>query len=130
MIKYSYTILYVDDVAKSIRFYKDAFGLEVKFTTPDNDYGELLTGNTTLSFASKKLAASNLPNGFIESSIHENPFAIELGFVTEEVATTVEKAILAGATLEAAPKQKPWGQIVAYVRDPDGFLLEICSPMG
>jgi hypothetical protein len=26
-------------------------------------------------------------------------------------------------------KQKPWGQTVGYVRDPDGFLVEICSPI-
>ncbi|WP_083994044.1 hypothetical protein [Gelidibacter algens] len=28
------------------------------------------------------------------------------------------------------PKQKPWGQIVAYIRDLDGFLIEICTSMG
>jgi hypothetical protein len=27
------------------------------------------------------------------------------------------------------PKIKPWGQVVAYVRDLDGFLIEVCSPM-
>lgn len=27
-------------------------------------------------------------------------------------------------------KFKPHGQTVAYVRDPDGFLIEICTPMG
>ncbi|MFO0110274.1 MAG: VOC family protein, partial [Alphaproteobacteria bacterium] len=28
------------------------------------------------------------------------------------------------------PEQKPWGQTVAYVRDLNGFLVEICSPVG
>jgi hypothetical protein len=28
------------------------------------------------------------------------------------------------------PTVKPWGQTVSYVRDLDGFLVEICSPMG
>ena len=27
------------------------------------------------------------------------------------------------------PVAKPWGQIVAYVRDPDGHLVELCSPL-
>jgi hypothetical protein len=25
---------------------------------------------------------------------------------------------------------KPWGQVVSYVRCPDGTLVEICSPVG
>ena len=35
----------------------------------------------------------------------------------------------AGATAEAAPETKPWGQTVAYVRDNRGFLVELCTPM-
>jgi hypothetical protein len=27
------------------------------------------------------------------------------------------------------PLSKPWGQIVPYVRCPDGTLVEICSPV-
>jgi len=27
------------------------------------------------------------------------------------------------------PETKPWGQTVAYVRDRNGFLVELCSPM-
>ena len=42
----------------------------------------------------------------------------------------VEKAIQFGAKLEEPMKSKPWGQKVAYIRDNNGFLLEICTPMG
>ena len=42
---------------------------------------------------------------------------------------SLNNAIAAGATLVEKPKTKPWGQTVAYVRDPDGFLVEICTPM-
>jgi hypothetical protein len=28
-----------------------------------------------------------------------------------------------------APETKPWGQIVAYVRDNNGCIVEICSPI-
>jgi lactoylglutathione lyase len=57
------------------------------------------------------------------------PFGIELGLVTENVETVIEKAITLGAILVEAPKQKPWGQTVAYIRDLDGFLIEVCTPM-
>jgi lactoylglutathione lyase len=127
MVKFGYTILYVEDVEKSIAFYENAFGFSRKFITPENDYGELLTGETTISFASKKLAAQNLKDGFIESNPEDKPFAIELGFITDNVGELVQKATSFGAILVKEPTQKPWGQIVAYVRDLDGFLIEICT---
>lgn len=130
MIKFAYTILYVQNVTKAIVFYENAFGFERKFITPEGDYGEILSGETTLSFASTSLANSNLKDGFIESNLSAKPFGIELGFTTDDVEKTVSIALEAGATLVAEPKTKPWGQIVAYVRDLDGFLIEICTPMG
>lgn len=130
MIKFAYTILYVQDVTKSVEFYEKAFGFTRKFVTPENDYGELLVGETTLSFASTTLAKSNLKDGFTESNLKEKPFGIEIAFTTENVEETVLAAINAGATIAESPKTKPWGQVVAYVRDIDGFLVEICTPMG
>ena len=130
MVKFGYTILYVKDVTKSIEFYEKAFSFTRKFITPDNDYAELDTGNTTISFASHTLAASNLKEGFTPSELNNKPFAIELGFITDDVNAIFELAAQHGATQVEEPKQKPWGQTVAYVRDIDGFLIEICTPMG
>lgn len=130
MIKFAYTILYVKDVEKSIDFYEKAFGFSRKFVTPENDYGELLVGETTLSFASFTLANSNFQDGFTESSLTNKPFGIEIGFTTDNVEETVKTAVNAGGTILEQPKTKPWGQVVAYVRDLDGFLIEICTPMG
>lgn len=130
MVKLGYTILYVNDVEKSIEFYEKSFGFERTFIVPEKSYGELFTGETTLSFASKVLAHSNLKDGFLESSILQKPFGIELGLVTDDVEGTVKNALQHGATLVEEPMQKPWGQTVAYIRDIDGFLLEICTPMG
>ena len=129
MIKFAYTILYVQDVTQSVEFYEKAFGFVRKFVTPGNDYGELVAGETTLSFASTSLAKSNLNAGFTESSLTNKPFGIEIGFTTDDVEETVKTAISVGATIVENPKIKPWGQTVAYLRDPDGFLIEICTPM-
>jgi lactoylglutathione lyase len=130
MIKFAYTILYVQDVAKTLEFYEKAFGFVRKFITPDNSYGELITGETTLSFASVILAKSNLKDGFQEGSLNTQPFGIEIGFTTDNVEKTLKAAEGAGATIIEQPKTKPWGQVVAYARDLDGFLIEICTPMG
>ncbi|WJS94917.1 VOC family protein [Flavobacterium johnsoniae] len=127
MIKFGYTILYVEDVEESISFYENAFGFSRKFISPDNDYGELITGETSLSFASKKLAESNFKDGFIESSLEDKPFAIEIGFIVENVPEVLQKATSFGAVIVSEPVEKPWGQVVAYVRDLNGFLIEICT---
>ncbi|PBJ13626.1 VOC family protein [Flavobacterium sp. ACN6] len=127
MIKFGYTILYVEDVEEALAFYENAFGFSRKFISPDNDYGELITGETTLSFASKKLASQNLEDGFIESSLEDKPFAIEIGFIVENVPEVLQKATSFGAVMVSEPVEKPWGQVVAYARDLNGFLIEICT---
>lgn len=129
MVKLAYTILYVQNVPTSIAFYEKAFGFQRKFITPDNSYGELITGDTTLSFASVELARTNLKDGFTESNLNQKPFAIEIGFTTDNVEEVYNHAIQSGAVAESAPAVKPHGQTVAYVRDIDGFLVEICTPM-
>jgi lactoylglutathione lyase len=129
MVKLGYIILYVSDVTKSTEFYEAAFAFQRKFITPENDYAELLTGETTISFVSKKLANSNLQNGFMESKQSDKPFGIELALVTDNVQDVIDKSIKLGAVVVEQPLQKPWGQTIAYIRDIDGFLLEICTPI-
>jgi lactoylglutathione lyase len=129
MIKFAYTILYVENVLKSMEFYQRAFGFSEKMLAPDNSYGEVMSGETTLSFAQLSLAKSNLKDGFIESDLSKQPFGIEIGFTTDDVEGTLIQAVSAGAVLVEEPKIKPWGQVVAYLRDLDGFLIEVCSPM-
>ena len=47
-----------------------------------------------------------------------------------DVAAAHAKAIACGARELAAPAAKPWGQVVSYVRAPDGCLIELCTPIG
>lgn len=126
MIKYSYTILYVQDVEVAMRFYTEAFGFEKKFITPEKDYGELLSGETTISFALNSLAESNLSKGFIKANGRQ-ALGIEMGFVVEDVEAVVNTAVEVGATIYEPIQVKPWGQSVAYIRDLDGFLIELCT---
>ena len=128
-IKYAYTILYVQDVAKTIEFYKNVFEFEQKMLTPENDYGEIKSGETTLAFANIELGNSNLKDGFIQSSLKEKPFGFELAFTTSDVNKLMQVAISNGATILSDAVVKPWGQTVGYVRDINGFVIEICSPI-
>jgi lactoylglutathione lyase len=126
--EFKYTILYVNDVVLTVEFYEKAFGLEKGFITPEADYGEVITGNTTLSFANMELGNSNVKTGFVASDKEGKPFGIELAFVTENIDQTWKQAIQAGATVVQEIEDKIWGQKVGYLKDINGFLLEVCTP--
>lgn len=127
-IKLGYMLFYVNDVEKTLKFFEAAFGLERKFLQVEGDkgYGELNTGGTTLGFVSYAQARSTGIE-FLEPQSDGPAQAVEIGFVTDRVANAYEKAIYNRATPVAAPTEKPWGQTVSYVRDINGFLVEICS---
>ncbi|HQV70520.1 MAG TPA: VOC family protein [Thermoflexales bacterium] len=128
-MKFGYTIIYVKDVKAALAFYSKAFGFETRFATDTGDYGELETGATTLAFASHALGQANLNQPYHKVDGATEPLGIELAFVSEDVAAAYARAIKAGAVEIAPPAQKPWGQVVAYVRAKEGTLIEICSPV-
>ncbi|MBK1712123.1 VOC family protein [Rubrivivax gelatinosus] len=122
----AYTILYVEDVARSLAFYRSAFGLALKLQHEGGDYGELDTGSTTLAFSSRRLLAQL---GHQAQAPQADAPCFEIAFTTDDVAATLQQALAAGARGVQEPQQMPWGQTVAYVADPDGFRVEICTPI-
>ncbi|MES2951360.1 MAG: VOC family protein [Pseudomonadota bacterium] len=122
-----YTILYVEDVKRSLAFYEKAFGMQTKFLHDSGDYGELNTGATTLAFSSRQLMRQLGKN---PSASDAHAPAFEIALLTSDVAAAVQRAVDAGAELIQPPKDMPWGQTLAYVADQDGVLVEICTPMG
>ena len=128
-MKLGYTIVYVPHVAESLTFFESAFGLFCRFLHESGDYGEFETGETTLAFGSHKLGNANFPAGFVAASESSKPLGVEIALVTLSVVEAHAKALAAGATELKGPETKPWGQVVSYVRCPDGNLIEICSPI-
>lgn len=128
-MKYAYTILYVKSVSDTISFYEKAFGFSQKFISPEGDYGELISGETTIAFASSELGGSNFKDGFEQMSNSKKPFGVEMAFTSENIDLDFQKAVAAGATEISPLTEKPWGQKVGYVRDNNGFLIEICTPI-
>jgi lactoylglutathione lyase len=125
-LKLGYIILYVEDLEKTKQFYGELLGLELK-----NEFGtyiEFDTGSTILSMNTREnvreLTDLPIPEGF------KTEQTMELGFVTDDVEGTIEKARQAGVRVLVEPVKKPWGQTVAYMEDPDGHYIEICTPIG
>ena len=128
--RFGYTIVYVSDPSASVLFYEESFGFVRRFVTPENDYAELVTGSTTLAFASKELGRSNLDGLELAGVDGTCPAGMEIAVVVEDVPAAVSLAVSNGAKMLKAPTKKPWGQTVAYMRAPDGMLVEVCTPIG
>jgi lactoylglutathione lyase len=128
-MRFGYTIIYVADVVKTVAFYEAAFGLTRRFVHESNLYAEMETGATALAFAGNEMAGHN---GFeiVANTPSGKPAGWEICLVTDDVAAAYERAVAAGAVAVSAPAEKPWGQTVSYVRDLNGCLVEIASPVG
>jgi uncharacterized glyoxalase superfamily protein PhnB len=126
-----YVILYVKDVSASLTFYEEAFGLARRFFHDDHGkaYGELETGSTRLAFASLELAKEHLKQEVVAASPGKPPLGFEIALVTSDVPALYARAVKAGATAVSGPTTKPWGQTVAYLRDKEGHLVELCTPL-
>lgn len=125
-MKLKYTILYVENVSETLKFYEQSFGFQTKMLHEGGDYGELDTGETTLSFSSLQLM-SDLGKKPAQATPSAPVF--EIAFETHDVKKWLERAIKSGATLVQDIREEPWGQTTSYVSDPNGFLIEICSPV-
>ena len=81
--------------------------------------------------AAASLAASNLADagGYGELDPTAPPPGVSITLVTDDVAGAMNRAIDAGATPYVDVHEMPWGQTVAYVRDADGVLVELATPM-
>ncbi|MGD6805022.1 VOC family protein [Rossellomorea vietnamensis] len=124
-LKLGYIILYVENLTNTIHFYRDLLGLPIKMEA--GTYIELETGGTTLSFNTRESGREITGLPIPDKKRKEQTF--EIGLVTKDVYEIVEKLREEGVTVLLEPAEKPWGQVVAYVEDPDGHYIEICTPL-
>jgi len=128
-VKFGYTVIWVDDVVKTVEFYEKAFGL-VRRTVEDRGqfiWAEIETGNTTLAFSSTSQAQKLFPGGFHPNDATQPPTLIQISFITPDVGSAYIKAIGAGAKPLDPPKIQPWGQTIARVRDLNGVLVSLVN---
>lgn len=126
-MRLGYVIIYVKDIEETVKFYEKAFALKRRFIHDSGAYAEMDTGSTTLAFADEKFVKESFP--FRSNRRSEEAPGIEISLVTDHVERDFNQAVKAGATPIVKPTAKPWGQLVSYVKDNNGCLVEICSPI-
>ena len=123
--------VFVADVPATVGFYQRAFGQKLRYMHPSKGYAELETGATLLSFVGEAfIDDAKLIGG---QAFHANrtnglPSGAQFAFITEDIERDYRRALDAGAVAITAPDAKPWGQTMAYVRDNNGFLVELATP--
>jgi lactoylglutathione lyase len=110
-----YIVIYVNDMARSVAFYRDLLGLPLKFTTPG--WSEFRTGGTTLALH-RHMGGSASQTGPAAGSA-------SLVFALDDLQGTYEELKAAGANFSLAPTAQPSGQTFAILHDPDGFGLTL-----
>lgn len=119
MFKKLYALcLLVEDYEKSLSFYKDTLGLEVNST--DNKYTDFKLGGTLLAIFQKDEATTMFSKGHMKSG-----GGAVIAFPVENVEKSCEELKQKGIEFFEGPKKMPWGQTVAYFKDPDKNILEI-----
>ena len=119
----------VDDIDRSLRFYRDGLGLETEGTVgQDFEYGAVvfftLQGGLTLALWPRKSIArdtglAEMPPSVTEFTIGHNVSS------KREVDETMEGARRAGASIVKEAQETFWGGYSGYFQDPDGHLWEI-----
>lgn len=125
-MKFKYSIFYVENVKATMEFYNKAFGFETKFLHESGDFGELDTGETSISLSSVSLM---MQLGKVPGKPDPEKPVFEIAFETDDVTGSLKRALDAGAVLVQDVREEPWGQTTSYVSDLNGYLVEICSPV-
>jgi lactoylglutathione lyase len=125
-MKFGYTIFYVDDVEATLAFYERVFELRGRVVAP-GEFAELSTGATRLGFANREFMQQVTSSRVQSAGLARDPAPVEIAFVTQDVDAAFAKALASGATAVKAPEDKPWGQRIAYLRDNNGFIVELCT---
>ncbi|KAK8931259.1 hypothetical protein KSP39_PZI016819 [Platanthera zijinensis] len=125
---FAYTVVYVKDVAKSVAFYANAFGYNVRRLDHSHRWGELESGQTTIAFTPKHQKESDERSGEVQIPAGpEEKQPVEVCFAYDDVDAAYKTAVANGAVPVSPPEEKQWGQRVGYVRDIDGIVVRLGS---
>ena len=129
-MKYLHTMIRVGNLDKSIQFYCDVLGFEL-LSREDFPNGEF-----TLAFLRSRSGISNEPT--LELTYNWGVTSYEIGTGFGHLAYGVERMSEFKAEFESkgyifdwGPSASPSGQsVIAFVRDPDGYKIEIIETRG
>ena len=119
--------LFVNDMSRMIRFYRDVLGFEIKEAEDTTNVYLVKDGTLFLLYGRndfEKMTGHRYDyikglNGHSEIALYVDTF--------EDVDESFINAVENGAEPVLKPETEPWGQRTCYIADPEGNLIEIGS---
>lgn len=119
--------LFVEDMGRMIRFYRDVLGFEIQESEDAGNVYLVKDGTLFLLYGRKdfeKMTSRKYEyvkglNGHAEMALYVDTF--------EEVDRAFARVVAQGAVPVLEPETEPWGQRTCYIADPEGNLIEIGS---
>ena len=110
----SYFMLTVQDMDRATGFYRDVFGLSVRFVSPE--WSELAWRDATIAFHGGRADGEYQQTG--------------LGFEVDDVDAACAAVAAAGGTVVAPPADRAGERIrLAEVADTEGNVLSVAQPV-
>jgi lactoylglutathione lyase len=121
MRKLDYTLIFVEDLGRSVAFYRGVVGLTLRFQ--QNGYAEFVGEGSKFALYQK----DRVP-GLIGRPVGKDAGPrMEIVFRVEDVDTEVRRLKGLGVSVIAGPTDQPWGHRTLHFHDPDGHLVEFAQ---
>ncbi|MEU6959335.1 VOC family protein [Streptomyces chrestomyceticus] len=112
-----------DDVARLVAFYEDVTGVPAAWATPE--FAELVTPMGTLAIAGSRTVAL-FGEGTARAAANHS---VITEFRVADVDAEHRRLASLGRTFVQEPTTMPWGNRSLLLRDPDGNLVNLFTPV-
>ena len=116
-----FPIVNCSDIVRTRSFYQSVFGGKQAYQFPAEGepvYLTLAVGTGTVA-----LGVGSRPAMYGEMPLPATGHAVDLCLYVPNLDAVVAEAPKRGGAAVVAPAEMPWGERVAYVRDPEGTML-------
>jgi catechol 2,3-dioxygenase-like lactoylglutathione lyase family enzyme len=124
-MRFAYTYLFVPDVDEAVRFYRDAFGLQIR--TPPQNGESAIMGSFEHGLGIEAFRIAPLRAPFEEFQVSGPPAGFYLVLSVEDLDRALARASAAGCQVISGPEGSPHGNVFAFVKDPHGVVVELCQ---
>jgi predicted enzyme related to lactoylglutathione lyase len=115
--------LFVHDLERSIRFYRDAFGF-TEAPRRSDDYVAVVNHGARIGLST--FAALPAGHHFCDGAAMRSGVGVEIVFEVDDLRYFAERARALGAILEPL-RRRPWGLDDFRVLDPDGYYIRVTT---